>query len=141
MREYPSVSNSRRTERPEMLGRRYPCFLLVCSSLLNSVDQQVQIVIEELEVVCNFLRSSHRWQHDQYFGASGTADCIRRLQIEIWLDEDQLHILFLHVVNEIERVLRCRRYSRFWFHVSDDIETESLRKVRERPMIRDHLHP
>src|SRR5437762_14062376 len=76
---------------------------------LNRVDEQIDVVVEQLEVVGHFLDASDRRRHHEDFRAGFASDGIRRLQIEIRLDEDDLDVLPLHLVDEIQRVLRRRR--------------------------------
>src|SRR4051812_19391738 len=62
-------------------------------ALLDGVDQQVQVVVEQLEVVRHLFRAPDRRRHDEHFAARAPADRVRRLQVEVRLDEHQLHPL------------------------------------------------
>src|SRR5438132_10006360 len=101
------------------------------AGLFDGVDQQVQVVIKELEVVGDFLDAPDRWRHHHYFCAGLAADRIWRLQIEIGLNKHELDVGSLHLVDEIERVLRRRRDAGLRFDVSDNIETKPLSEIRE----------
>src|ERR1700674_1332285 len=86
---------------------RYPCWSLLRSALLNGVDEQIDIVVEQLEVVRYFLHAADRRRHHEYLRAGLPSDRHRRLQIEVRFDEHQLHVLPLHLVDEVEGVLGC----------------------------------
>src|SRR5262249_46401469 len=64
------------------------------------------------------------------------ADRIRCFKIEIRLDHDNLHVPPLHVVDEIECVLRRWRNTGLGFHVTDNIQAKPVGEVWKRPMIR-----
>src|SRR3989442_885266 len=106
---------------------------------LNRVDQQIDVVVEQLEVVGHFLDASDRRRHHEDFRARFAPDGIRRLQIEIRLDEDDLDVLPLHLVYEIQRVLRRRRDARTRFDIADDVEAEALSEIRKRSVVRHNL--
>src|SRR5262249_5255726 len=113
--------------------------LFAPSCLLDRFDEQVDVVIEQLEVVGDFLDPAAAGRHDQDVAADVAGDLLRRLQVEVRLDQDQLHVLPLHVVDQIERVLRRRRNAGPRLDVADDVEAEPLGKIRERPVVGDDL--
>src|SRR5262249_30304720 len=109
--------------------------LFAPSCPLDRLDEQVDVVVEQLEVVGDFLDPTDRRRHDQHLAADVAGDLLRRLQVEVRLDEDQLHVLPLHLVDQIERVLRRRRNAGAGLDVADDLETETPGEVRERSVI------
>ena len=55
-----------------------------------------------------------------------------RLQVEVRLHEHELDVVFLHLVDEIECVLRCRRDTRFRFDVTNDVRDRIVPQSSER---------
>src|SRR4029434_4466278 len=71
------------------------------ADLLEGANQEIDVVVEQLEVVRHFFDSAHRRRHHQHLGSRLPADGGRRLQIEVRLNEYQLHVLSLHLVDQI----------------------------------------
>ena len=99
------------------------------ADLLQCADQQVDVVVEQREVVSDFLHAADRGRHHQHLGAGRPADGVGRLQIEVRLDQHQLHVLPFHLVDQIERVLRRRRNARPWLDVADHVEPNRSAKL------------
>src|SRR6266436_1142724 len=79
---------------------------------LKRLRQQSDIVVKQLEVGCNLLRTSHRRQVFHYDSAGFPSNRIRRLAIEIGLHHDRLYTVALHHVGQIEGMTRGRRNAR-----------------------------
>ena len=61
-------------------------------------DEQVDVVVEQLEVVGHFLDAADRWRHAPGPCAPVVAgDRVRRLEVEVRLDQDELDVLRLHL--------------------------------------------
>src|SRR5262245_33443433 len=87
-------------------SRTVKSITLFRSALLDGVDEQIDVVIEEREVVANLLDPADRWRQHEHLCAGLTADRIRRLRIEVGLDQHELDVLAPHLADQIERVLR-----------------------------------
>ena len=61
------------------------------------------------------------------------------LQVEVGLDQEDLHVLPLHLLDQLERVARRRRDARLRLDVPDDVQAEALAEVRPGAMVRDDL--
>src|SRR5215472_17017952 len=72
--------------------------------LRECADQEIDVVVEKLEVVGDFLVSADRGHEDEHLAAYAAGDRIGRSQVEIGRDEDEFDAFPLHQVDHIERV-------------------------------------
>src|SRR6266852_7458003 len=98
---------------------------------LERLRQQSDIVIEQLKVGCNLLRTSHRRQVFHHDSAGFPGNRIRRLAIEIGLDHDDLHMVALHHVGQLKGMARGWWNARPRLHEADYVQPEMFRKVRQ----------
>jgi len=61
---------------------------------LDRRDKQVELMVEERDVVGDLSRPRPRVHHE-HAGAPSAADRLRRLEVEVRLDEEDLHVLRL----------------------------------------------
>src|SRR5215211_2555962 len=108
---------------------------------LDRLDQQVDVVVEQLEVIAGLRHAADRGGHDERLAAGVRRDRVRRLAVEIRLDDDQLYALRLHRVDDVERVLRSRRDARLRLDVADDVEPERIDEIGPRAVVGDDLQP
>src|SRR3954469_11565799 len=94
-----AARNSRTLSSIALLRRR----------LFDRRHQQVDVVVEQLEVVARLRHAADRRRHHQDLAAGVGGNRVRGLQVEVRLDQDQLHVLRLHRVDHVEGVLRRRR--------------------------------
>src|ERR1051325_2813600 len=100
---------------------------------------QIEIVIEQLEIVRDFLDAADRWQQHQNRAAGGLRNGVRSAQIEIRLYQNQLDVFALHRIDNLQRMARRRRYARLWFNVIDDYQPEALAEIGPGPVLGDHF--
>src|SRR5450759_3512160 len=93
------------------------------------VDQQVDVVIEELEVVGDFLVSAHGGHQDHHLAAYIGGDRIGRAQVEVGLHKDQLDAFPLHQVDQVERVGGGRRDAGFGLYVIHHVQAEVFAEI------------
>ncbi len=105
-----------------------------------AVDQQVDVVVEEREVVVRLLDASDRRRHHEHPGAGLARNRLRRLQVEVGFDQDDLHLLRLHRLLEGQRVRGGRRNTGLGLDVAHDVEAERVGEVGPRPVVGDDLH-
>src|ERR1700758_2581948 len=79
---------------------RSPCLL----RSLEGLDQQSDIVIEELKVVCHFFLSAHRGQVLDDLTTSVASNGLGSFQVEVGLHQDYLAILALHEADQFDGV-------------------------------------
>src|SRR5436305_2064717 len=108
--------------------------LLSCD-LLERVRQQIDVEIEQLDVVGRLLDAPNRRRHHQHLAARRVDDRLRRLQVEVRLDDDELDALTLHFADELDGVRRGRWNAGLRLDIPHHIETEALHEVRPGPMI------
>src|SRR5687768_4990151 len=68
--------------------------------------QQVDVVVEQLEIIGHFLDTADRRRHHEDVRTGGPSDGVWRSEIEVGLHENELHVLPLHLHDQVERVLR-----------------------------------
>src|SRR5262245_49295502 len=105
------------------------------SDLFERARQQPDVVVDQLDVIAGrFLAANRRRQH-QDLAADLIGNGLRRLQVEVRLDDDQLRALPLHFGDQLDGVSGCRRNARLRLDVSHHVETESVHEVRPRAMV------
>src|SRR5215510_8333430 len=95
-----SERSTKITPRSTTWTPRYACIPVRMRLATNGAARNSSIEVSTL------FASADRRRHDQDFAADVARDFLRCLQIEIRLDQDQLHVLPLHLVEQIEGVLR-----------------------------------
>ena len=133
------AGDERRGQELDDLHERQVSHRYVASPALSADDQQVDVVVEELDVVGDLLDAADRRRHHQHLRAGVARDRVRRLQVEVRLDQDDLDVLPLHLLDQVERVRRRRRDAGLRFDVADDVEAERVGEVRPRPVVGDDL--
>ena len=101
------------------------------AGFLDGIDQQIDIVVEQLEIIGDLFDAADRRRHHEHLGAGFAADRVRGLQVEVGFDKHQLDVRSLHLIDEVERVLRCGRNARLGFDVPDDVEAKAFGKIRK----------
>src|SRR4029453_600766 len=96
------------------------------AAVLQGPDEQIDVVVEKLDVVGNGLFAADRRRDDKDLGARLAGDRVRRLLIEIWLHQDHLDGLPLHLLDEIERVPGRWRNARTRLDVADHLEAKAV---------------
>src|ERR1700676_4197349 len=109
-------------------GRIAMNLLLSCA---EGLDQQSDIVIEELEVVVHAFLPAHRGPVYDHLRAGFPANRLRRLEVEIRLDQHYLAVLPPHELDYFQSVRWGRRNPRPRLNVADYIESEVCGKVGE----------
>src|SRR5712692_7140158 len=105
----------------------------------EGLHEKIHIVIEELEIIGNFFFAADRGHQDNHLRAGFARHRIRRLQIEVWLHQDDLHISPLHHGNQLHRMRRAGWNARTRLHIVHYVQAEALRQVGPRAMVGDHL--
>src|SRR2546425_8364138 len=98
--------NSRTSMLPPVCGRE----ALTRSG--KRLGQQRYIVIEQLEIVGNYLLAAHRRQQDDHLACGFARYGVRGLQVEVRLDQDQLYPFALHQLNQLDSVRGAGRNRR-----------------------------
>src|SRR5262249_10018361 len=109
--------------------------------LLKSLRQKSDVVFEQLEIIGNLRLASHRWHQDYNFAIGHGGDAVRRLEIEVRLDQREPDALTLHLVHQVESMRRCGRNPRPRLDVTFNVKPEMFSKVRPGAMIGDHFSP
>src|SRR5262249_39254725 len=107
------------------------------SHFLDRGEQQVQIVGEELDVVRDLLLAADQRRHDQHLAAGLAGDRVGCLEVEIRLDELQLHVLPLHLGDQLQGMAGGGWYAGTRLDVADDVQAETPGEVRPRTMVGD----
>src|SRR6266849_2452097 len=107
----------------------------------EGLHEKIHIVIEELEIIGNFFFAADRGHQDNHFRAGFARYRVRRLQIEVWLHQDDLHIFPLHHGNQLHRVRRAGWNAGTRLHIVHYVQAEALRQVGPRAMVGDHFAP
>src|SRR5713101_7690367 len=94
--------------------------------LREGFGQELDVVIEQLEIIVDFLDAAHGRQQDQYLAAHSLSDRVRSPQIKIRLYQNQLDVLALHGIDHFQRVTGRRRNARLRLDVIDHIQPEPL---------------
>src|SRR5262249_56057473 len=97
------------------------------------------VVVEQLEVIGGFLFAADGWEQHNDLAASVASDRVRCFQVKVGLDGDDFHIVALHLLNELESVLRARRNSGAPLPIANDGGTEMFRKIWPPAMVRTLL--
>src|SRR6202140_1635633 len=97
------------------------------------------VVIEKLEVVGDFFFPADGRRQDEHLATRIAGDGVRGFQIEVRLDHDDFDVLALHLLDQLDGVLRTRRNAGARLDVTHHVQMEVVRKVRPRPMISDDL--
>src|SRR4051812_24418225 len=95
---------------------------------LERLGEQRNIVIEQLEIVGNRRLPAHRGQYHHDLPTGLARNRVRRLQIEVWLHQDQLHAVALHLLDQFDGVRRARRNAGARLHVPRHVQPEVLGK-------------
>src|SRR4029453_13638283 len=111
------------------------------SGLLDRADQKVDVVVEQFEVIRDLLHAANRRRHHQHLCACRAANGLRRLQVEVWFDEQKLDVLSFHFVYQVEGVLWRRRNTGGGLDITDYLDAESFGKIRKRTMVRNSFRP
>src|ERR1044072_6996571 len=69
---------------------------LLSRELLQRARQQVDVVVEQLDVIAGGFFAANRRRQHEHLAAKLIGDRLRRLQVEIRLDDDQFRVLFFH---------------------------------------------
>src|SRR6185503_11478686 len=77
---------------------------LLCPGLLDRVHHQLDVVVEERDVVGDLLLPAPRRRHHQHLRPRLPRDGVGRLRVEVGLDHDDLHVLPLHLLDELQGV-------------------------------------
>src|SRR5882672_2711188 len=97
--------------------------------LLERLGQNSDIVIEQFEVVGDLGFAANRRHHHDNLSSGHSRNAVRRLYIEIWLNQFELGVLAFHQVDQLDGVRRSGRNSWARFNVADYVESEVLSKV------------
>src|SRR5262245_65798336 len=92
---------------------------------LDGRHEEVEVVIEQLEIIGDFLYTTHGRGHYEHPGAGCPSDGVWRLQVEIRLYQDELHILTLHLIDQVKRVTRRWGNTWPWFHIANDVQAKA----------------
>src|ERR1700741_3797639 len=112
---------------------------IVSFGLLESLFDQVDIVIEQLKIICHLLLSAYRREVHEYFGSCRRPNAVRRFQIKIRLDQNEFAILALHQPNQFDGVAGRRWNAGPRLHISDHFEVKMLGEVGEGIVIGHYL--
>src|SRR6266545_2080534 len=66
---------------------------LLRSCLLDRAHHEIDVVVEQLEVVGHLLHAADRRRQHDDLRAGLAPDRVWRLRVEVWLDDDDLHVL------------------------------------------------
>src|SRR5258708_189050 len=80
--------------------------------LREGFGQELDVVIEQLEIIVDFLDAAHRGKQNQDLAAHGLSDGIRSPQIKIRLYQNQLDVFALHGIDHFQCVTGRRRDAR-----------------------------
>src|SRR5216684_8009517 len=97
--------------------------------LREGFAQELDVVIEQLEIIVDFLDPAHRRQQNQNLAAHGVSDGVWSPQIKIWLHHNQLDVFALHGIDHFQRVTGRGRDTWLRFDVVDDIQPEPFAEV------------
>ena len=97
---------------------------------LDGGHQQLDVVVEELDVVGDLLLAAHRGRQHHHLGAGLPRDGVRRLEVEVGLDQEDLDALPLHLLDEVDGVAGRRRDAGPRLHVADHVQAEAVAEVR-----------
>src|SRR4051812_22805825 len=87
---------------------------------LDGVDQHGDVRLEQLQKIARRGNAAVRWRQNQHLAAGLRGDRVRRLRIEVGLDDDHLDLLSPHLLDHVERVLRRRWNAGLGLDVADD---------------------
>src|SRR5260370_33513217 len=97
--------------------------------LREGFAQELDVVIEQLEIIVDFLDPAHGRQQDQYLAAHGASDGVWSPQIKIRLHHNQLDVFALHGVDHFQCVTGRRRNAWLRFDIINHIQPEPLAEV------------
>src|SRR5258706_9899770 len=72
--------------------------------LREGFAQELDVVIEQLKIIIDFLHPAHRRKQNHNLAAHGASDGVRSPQIEIRLHQNQLDVFALHGVDHFQCV-------------------------------------
>src|ERR1700674_1364276 len=99
------------------------------------------VVVEQLEVIGDLLFAADGGRQDDNLPARLTCDAVRRFEIEVRLNGNDLDAVALHLLNQREIMLRTRGNAGARFDIADDIQAEMVSEIRPRAMVGDDLAP
>src|SRR5216683_2364617 len=108
-------------------------------NLGEGVHQQVDVVVEELEIVGDFLDAAYRGQQNHDLSADRLSDGIGRAQIEVRFHQYQLDAGALHGVDQLQGVARGRWNAGPRFDVVHHLKAEALAEAWPGTVIGDYL--
>ena len=109
---------------------------IAISSFRKGRDEQIDVEVEELDVVLG--AGDTATDGAMVSTAAPACGTVSGSSSRTWLDDDDLHLLPLHLRDEFDDVRRATGTG-LGFHIADHVQAEPVREVRPRPVIRDHL--
>src|SRR6266403_1070917 len=91
--------------------------------------QFVYVVVEKLEVVGDLFFSPNRRRQDEHLAARFARNGVGRFQVEVRLDNDDFDLVALHLLDQLDGMLRTRGNTRSRLYIPDNIEVEMFGEV------------
>src|SRR5258708_34528613 len=94
--------------------------------LREGFAQELDVVIEQLEIIVDFLDPAHGRQQDQYLAPPGVSDGVWSPQINIRLHHNQLDVFSLHGIDHFQRVTGRARDTWLRLDIINHIQSDPL---------------